>query len=141
MKRLIHLAKNLPESKDTNEPPQVIRYLGPILNCGEPAAQHLGLALRLGRIEILEEFMRQISFGIYYDEYDEPDEEVRKQHAQKYYQGLNVRGGKKRDWVNYASPANSSNFSDTLVKPMYVAAHSACMASLECSLPNVHGNF
>lgn len=86
--------------------------------CG--TIMHLRLALILGRIEMLEEIMKTVAFGIPWAELEEADEELQMEKPQ-FYQGLTVYGVKRRDWASSSYPAHGTQ-SDKMQKPVQVAA-------------------
>lgn len=88
------------------------------LRCG--TSMHLRLALILGRIEMLEEIMKTVAFGIPWAELEEADEELQMEKPQ-FYQGLTVYGVKRRDWASSSYPAHGTQ-SDKMQKPVQTAA-------------------
>lgn len=90
---------------------------------------HLRLALCLGRIEMLEEIMKTVSFGIPWPELEEADEELQMQKPQ-YYQGLTVYGTKRKDWASSSYPAFGTN-SDKMQKPAQVAVYYGQLESIK----------
>lgn len=90
---------------------------------------HLRLALSLSRIEMLEEIMRTVSFGIPWPELEEADEELQMQKPQ-YYQGLTVYGTKRKDWTSSSYPAFGTN-SDRMQKPAQVAVYYGQLESIK----------
>lgn len=92
-------------------------------------ALHLRLALILGRIEMIEEIMKTVSFGIPWSELEEADEELQMQKPQ-YYQGLTVYGTKRKDWASSSYPV-FGNMSDKVQKPAQVAVYYGQLESIK----------
>lgn len=92
---------------------------------------HLRLAIILGRVEILEELMKAVSFGISYTDLVQKDEVLQKALNSKHYRGLSIRGAKKKDWVNASYPAESTDESDKQQKPLHLAAYYGNLQSLQ----------
>ncbi|TGZ78192.1 ankyrin [Ascodesmis nigricans] len=134
-RKFVHLAKTLP----SDESDSLIDIARKRLGCDptpsgrnlEQSPSILGLAIRLNRTAILEIFMQELTFGIFYDECDEPDEDERKRKFQKYYQGLTIRGGKNKDWVNSSSRKQDTKPSEHIWKVAHIAAQSAAMESMQ----------
>lgn len=92
-------------------------------------SNHLRLALTLGRIEILEEIMKAVPFGIPFSELEEADEEFQMQKPQ-YYQGLTVYGTKRKDWASSSYPAYATN-SENMQKPIQIAVYYGQLDSIK----------
>lgn len=92
-------------------------------------ASHLRLALILGRIEMLEEIMKTVSFGISWSELEEADEELQMQKPQ-YYQGLTVYGTKRKDWASNSYPAFGTR-SGQVQKPVQIAVYFGQLESIK----------
>lgn len=90
---------------------------------------HLRLALILGRIEMLEEIMKTVAFGIPWAELEEADEELQMEKPQ-YYQGLTVYGVKRKDWASSSYPAHGTQ-SDKIQKPVQTAAFFSQLESIK----------
>lgn len=93
------------------------------------AIMHLRLALVLGRIEMLEEIMKTVAFGIPWAELEEADEELQMEKPQ-FYKGLTVYGVKRKDWASSSYPAHGTN-SDKIQKPVQTAAFFSQLESIK----------
>lgn len=76
--------------------------------------------------------MRETSFAVFYEDIEEElNDEEKKAHAMKYYQGLTVRGQRQKDWADAAVPAKNALKSARYVKPYQIALVSSCKESAE----------
>lgn len=98
-------------------------------NIGPRQVLHLRLALALGRIEMLEEIMKTVPFGIPWAELEEADEELQMQKPQ-FYRGLTVYGTKRKDWASSSFPAFGTN-SDRMQKPVQTATYYGQLESIK----------
>lgn len=90
---------------------------------------HLRLALVLGRVEILEEIMKTVAFGVPWAELEEADEELQMAKPQ-FYQGLTVYGVKRKDWASSSYPAYGTK-SDKMQKPVQTAVYFGQLKSIK----------
>ena len=121
--KIISLAKSLPTPVEKAAGAGLRRYAIDNQNA-------LCMAVRLGRTDVLDELMRSCSFGIPYDKLRKNDPTLREEEANKYYQGLTIRGRKQKAWVESANP-NGHTSSFYVFKPLQQAICMANMATVD----------
>ncbi|KAL7276030.1 hypothetical protein RUND412_000999 [Rhizina undulata] len=92
------------------------------------------LAVKLDRIEFLEELMKSVSFGIDYEalENEEDESEETRIVKPKFYPGLTVRGKKLKEWAKQANPGYSNNRPGwSSRKIMECASYNRCLDSIK----------
>lgn len=85
------------------------------------------LALRLGRITIIEHFMKLTGCGLDYFKLEATEQETG-QIKPRYYMGLTINGHKKKDWAKAANP-DTQQYYKAVHKFLHLAAYLANLDS------------
>jgi hypothetical protein len=88
-------------------------------------------ALQLGRFDILSEIMRRTGTGIPFDQLVKNSGVSMPEKKSPYYQGLSIRGEKKKAWARAYTPSEGYSSESKPTPPLLLAAFNGSLESVE----------